>query len=240
MSKKPQSEPAVSNEGHEFVLLIKLDASAIPSWLPPTRIWVGYERYGLNGLASVIEARVQALGGTVRSETPVDRAARIGRQLNFETERNAWRGSEQAVQSAREEAESLVGEFEQCAADVTLNVGQVQIQFTHYEAGHCALASSGVTLCVEWHNTFANVLDRSGLNVWIHRGGIVRSGVVFEEPETVDETRYDIDLDTTGAIGWRESDGERRFFTSPMLMDHWMKRFLDQISVSNESDDTAW
>ena len=60
-------ETAIKNrgleEGWDFLLLIRLDMSApIPKWLPKTRIWLGFDKYGINGAASAIEALVHSRG----------------------------------------------------------------------------------------------------------------------------------------------------------------------------------
>jgi len=81
------------NEGHEFVLLVKLDAAKPPVWLPPTRIYLGFERYGIDGVASAVETRVQASGGEVHTESVGEYAARVTRDLDFETQRRHFLNS---------------------------------------------------------------------------------------------------------------------------------------------------
>jgi hypothetical protein len=45
------------NEGYDFLVLVPLDKNAtIPRWLPRTQLWVGFDRWGATGAASVIEA----------------------------------------------------------------------------------------------------------------------------------------------------------------------------------------
>src|SRR5215813_6963323 len=55
----------------------------IPPWLPKTRIWFDLERFGLNGAATLLEARVQEHGGTAVQETLADRAVRLRRAQEF-------------------------------------------------------------------------------------------------------------------------------------------------------------
>lgn len=45
-------------DGGEFVILVKLDEAAAPTWFPNTRIWVDWKRFGAVGAASVIKERV--------------------------------------------------------------------------------------------------------------------------------------------------------------------------------------
>ena len=100
------------NEGHEFLLLVKLDGASPPRWLPPTRIYLGFDRYGIDGLASVIEARVQATGGTVHGESVADYAARISGDIDFERDRRALLSSDLGVESAKRQVEVLFAELD--------------------------------------------------------------------------------------------------------------------------------
>ena len=50
-------------EGYDFVLFAPLGKPpTTPRWLPRNRIWIGLDRWGIEGVASVIEARVQETG----------------------------------------------------------------------------------------------------------------------------------------------------------------------------------
>lgn len=51
------------DNGYDFTLFVVLDENPIlPKWLPKNRIWWDFKKYGLNGLASVIEERVRQSG----------------------------------------------------------------------------------------------------------------------------------------------------------------------------------
>ena len=81
-------ETAIRNrayeEGYDFVKVIPLDEKAtVPRWLPKTQLWLGLNRWGMAGAASVIDARVQELGGQSREETVQGRAARLARSVRF-------------------------------------------------------------------------------------------------------------------------------------------------------------
>jgi hypothetical protein len=79
-------ETAIRNrafeEGYDFVIFIPITKeSVLPKWLPKNKIWVGLDRWGEEGAASVIEARVQEFGGTPKEATAIDRANRLEREL---------------------------------------------------------------------------------------------------------------------------------------------------------------
>ncbi len=153
------------DEGHEFVLLVNLDATSPPRWLPPTRLYLGFERYGIDGIVSAIESRVQGAGGTIVGVSAVDHAAKIARNLSFNDERTAWLDSEKAVNDADLEVETLINEFERITREVNKHVKEIQIVFGRPEASFCSLSIKGVSLGVTWHRTFANNLNRSGLGI---------------------------------------------------------------------------
>jgi hypothetical protein len=217
------------DEGHEFVLLVKLDGASPPVWLPPTRIWLAFERYGIEGLASVIESRVQGAGGTVVAETAVDLAAKIARELSFKDERAAWLSSEKAVRDAEVEVERVVNEFQRIANAVNSSVPSIQISFARKENNFWTVSSHGVRIGISWMRTFVNNLNRSGLTIVLSKGGHVQDGFVFVAPTEVSRIHYNVDLDLSRKIGWREKEGDMHFFTSSHLADQWLTRLLDQV-----------
>jgi hypothetical protein len=67
-------ETAIRNrahdEGFDFALFVPLDIPETkPIWLPKNRLRVGYNRWGIEHAAAVIERRVGELGGSIRTET---------------------------------------------------------------------------------------------------------------------------------------------------------------------------
>ena len=105
-------ETAIRNraheEGYDFCLLVPLEKQATaPKWFPKIRIWIGLERYGVEGAAAVIEARIQELGGNPHQETLEERAARQVRAVEFKAERDAALNSYAGVAAFRREIESL-------------------------------------------------------------------------------------------------------------------------------------
>ncbi len=66
----------------------------MPAWLPKTQLYYGLERFGLDGAAGVIEARIQAQGGEPHVESVADRAARvIGGRPTFRKRRSSSAGT---------------------------------------------------------------------------------------------------------------------------------------------------
>ena len=69
-----------------------LDESPALDLLPKTRIWFNLSRFGMPGLAAVIEQRFQDAGGTATVETATDLAARLRKEQDAEAARaHFWR-----------------------------------------------------------------------------------------------------------------------------------------------------
>ena len=80
---------------------------SVPKWLPKTQLWFGLKRWCATGAASVIEARIQELGGEPREESVPDRAARFERSRKFSEHRQQFLNSEPGVNAANAEFEAL-------------------------------------------------------------------------------------------------------------------------------------
>ena len=80
------------DEGYDFVLFVKLDDSKnLPDWLPRTRLYIGYERYGPQGAMAVIEERAALAGGRIAPDTVQSLAAqRRGSESWMPTESSCW------------------------------------------------------------------------------------------------------------------------------------------------------
>ena len=125
-------ETAIRNRafenGYEFVKFIPLeDKPSVPKWLPRTQLWIGLKRWGIAGAASVIEARIEELGGEPQEETVEDRATRLERSMNFEIERKKFLNSELGVNSANKEFEALRVELERLIDSVNGVVSSIPL-----------------------------------------------------------------------------------------------------------------
>ena len=82
------------NEGYDFSLFVPTtDPPFTPKWLPRTRLYFGLPRFGVTGLASVVERLIEERGGTPRPESVDDRAARFQRAEAFRLARERFNKS---------------------------------------------------------------------------------------------------------------------------------------------------
>jgi hypothetical protein len=215
------------NDGYDFTLFLPTEASAtLPPWVPKNRLWIGLERWGLKGAASVIEARVRDAGGTPRVESPLERAARLKRVMDFETERKAFLGSEAGVKAALQEVEKLietlatVSETIKAKTDLSISVKKDRL-WIDLCAGHGCLG-----LC--WHGFFSNTLDDSHLELGFWNGTPLRPGRSYipgREPRKIHGDKFIFDIGPGKVLGW--TDQKKNFVPAASMSDWILKLLMD-------------
>ena len=214
------------DEGFEFVLLVRLDSAKPPRWLPPTRIWLGFERYGIDGVASVVEERVQCLGGTVRNATVIDHAAKLGREISIREKVATWRTSPEGTADAERETDLLVGEFRRVVEGIRDEIHGVRIDINAISTGHGVFYVSYPQkyIGIEYETRSLWKLE---MTLFYREFEKARRG--FGDSIEIETEIYDLDCNEAMQIGWRNSDGDRKFFTAAQLVEHWLKSFLTLI-----------
>lgn len=235
-------ETAIRNrgfkEGYDYLVFVPLDDSAKPKWLPITRIWVGFERYGVDGVAGAIEATVYSEGGAVRFESVADYAARVTRELNFKSERVEWLGSSQGIASARQEVNNLFGELGRLAEEVNSRSPGMRLSFRVDSRSVCNLLCKCFNLQFVWKLEYLNSLRDSMLYVRIFEAyGLGNYRVLQGGPRVIHNVQYDVDLELGLRVGWRETDGQKSFITTALLAELWLKNLLDCILTLKCSDE---
>jgi hypothetical protein len=237
-------ETAIKNrgfkEGYDYLVFVPLDNADKPKWLPKTRIWVGFDRYGINGVASAIEAAVQSEGGSIHHESIADFAVRVGRELTFQSERSSWYESKEGVASAKEEVENLLGVLHQLSEDINNKSPQTQVSFQQAGQDASSLSCKGYDLqYARALGQYASSLEGAKLYVKIIK--TFSSSSYWQRKDglnIVQNVEYEIDMDISRHTGWRELKGEKRFLTSTQLAEAWLKNLLNRIL--NPKDGGGW
>lgn len=218
------------DEGFKFLVIVSLDRKH-PVWYPETWVWGDLQRYGIDGLASVIETRVRETGGRVQSRSAVDDAIKLHHEIVLETKRKTWRGSAEGVLRAQQELETLFAELEQLAGKITEQSSHARVQFQGRGDKACSLFSRGLALQVVWHVPYNNTLLESKLYVKMLEAYDATNYRISKrgEPIIVSDVRYDVDLSKDRRVGWRETELNRRFFSSAQLADFLLKDLFSNI-----------
>ena len=226
-------ETAIRNRAHEdgydFILLIPLDTPpSLPPWIPKKQIWLGFDRWGAEGMAAVIEARVQQAGGTTDEETPLERAQRLDRELVFEEERRNFLHSQDGVRSAQSELAKLFDAIERISKEIAKTTQRIPVRSDRDEK-HLILSTHGLSLDVAWVLRAPNTLAKSSLHVMLWKGLLSVHGATIEKPRRLEKTEFCFDRNVAGEIGWRESGREDRFMSSAELAEECLNLLLDHV-----------
>lgn len=186
-------------EGYDFAVFASVDESPLPKWFPKNRLWVGLERWGPEGAAAVIEARVQEAGGRPREETAEDRARRLRREIEFKREKKRLLDSEHGVELASREFANLIAELEKAASSG-------ELQFVRDRVNTCRIHGGGHTLRLDWSVSSRNTLQSSALYLDFFKG-TSPGEISFSKPQRLRQREFQFDLDRGKNPLWKERSG---------------------------------
>jgi hypothetical protein len=225
-------ETAIRNRaferGYGFVKFIPLDdKQSVPKWLPRTQLWVGLKRWGIAGAASVIEARIEELGGEPDEETVENRATRLERSMRFEATRNQFLHSAQGVDAANKEFESLRVEIDRL---IGLVVGAASSIALHLKANPRTLLVLGFSrgLSIHWGYHYRNSLDDAELEIALWDRHPPFPGVMhFEKPKKLRAVKFKFDLLQNEQVSWVSESLSQRIYSTNDLASFILKYYMD-------------
>jgi hypothetical protein len=215
-------------EGHDFLLCIPVDEPPrAPKWIPRNRIWIGLKRWGTTGAASIIEARIQELGGEPAEETPALRAARLGRRQEFERARERFIGSEEGVRKANDAVASLKMTIQKLATEIAKSEKTLPLK-TAEVRGEFLLLGLGPALVLNWLSPWSNTLADSELMIeFCNRIPTRLAAVPREGHRTLEKTKLHFDWVQPGQPAWVAEESTPRAFSSEDLATELLKRYMD-------------
>ena len=154
----------------------------------------------------------------------------LANELAFERRRSDFLNSDTGVRAALAEVTVLYGNLKELIEKIS--DPETRLTFKLEEQRHSlAIYSHGHSLVLGWHYSYANTLEHSGLYVTLWKGaaGFRGSRISPEKPEELVEENYDFDLGPEDQMGWRETAGEERFFTSRQLAETVLRLLLERV-----------
>lgn len=225
-------ETAIRNRaydhGYDFVTFVPVEEKpTVPGWLPRTQLWVGLERWGAAGAASVIEARVQALGGEPHEETVAERAARLDRELKFEKMRKSFLESGKGIAAACNEFRELGSAIGRLIETANAAASSIKLGIKSSPRIIVILGlQHGVSVGWEYH--YMNTLDKSQLVVGLWDCHPPFPGFIhFEEPRKLEEIQFTFDLLANEETCWVSSETDQRIHRTGELASFILKFYLD-------------
>ncbi len=214
------------SEGYDFAIWIPLDSTPLPKWVPSNRIWIGLDRWGLQGAASVIEARITEAGGEPRTETAFDQAVRMARQAGRQEERASFLHSERGVAAAEAEVSRLLDCVESDVAQINKAASLFRLTVQRRQMRIAVVTSRGTSLTITWINSIRNSLREAELipRVWGVR--ISPDHTTADRFQPTQESRLELDLLPSAQVAWRSRSQPPRHYDSPSLSDFLLKQLL--------------
>jgi hypothetical protein len=214
------------NQGYEFAtFIVTAPRTPIPEWLPKTCLWYNLERFGVDGAAAVLEAKVQQRGGIAVQETLPDRAARLQRAQDFNQQRDAFKHSYEGAKAGREAYGRVVGDLK-ANAELLGSLG-CRIQDVP-NAGVTMVFGQGVVLTVEYKFASANTLERTALVASFYDSVPPLTKLTTfseEEPRTLAKWKFTFGLLGPGRMGWFGPDRKEHApeALAEFLLNHFME-----------------
>jgi hypothetical protein len=192
--------------------------------MPKTSIWYDLERFGLNGAAAVLEARIRDHGGNAVVETLADRAARLKRAQHFMEEKEAFHGSEQGVKASREAYKRFVDDLK-ANTELLTTIG-ARVRSTR-DGITTLVVGAGVVLTTQYQPFYANTLDSAVLEARFYDQVPPLSGIVSLDGDPHQLESYDFTFQLVGPdrAAWVDEDGEE--YSIEGLAEYVIRRFMD-------------
>lgn len=217
------------DKGYDFTLFIPTENNIkMPEWLPRQRLWYGFERYGIEGAASVIESKIQENFGQIREENAEEKAKRLQRKIVFEQKKKSFLYSIEGVQAAAKEVNSLFSIIEDIAGKSTNK--EIGLDFiVHKDKRYCNFFTTNSKYCIQtkWESYSWNTLLDSYLLVELTTPMRNR-----RNPIIYSEYRFYFDLNEADNLGWLSS--ENNFFSSESLANYLFKILLSKMEKEIE------
>lgn len=232
-------ETAIRNrafeEGFDFTIFAPLEKpQTVPEWLPKTRIWYGMDRWGVEGAASVIEARVQEFGGKVKEETVEDRAAKLSRALKAEKEKQSLLNSDKGVKIANKEVSKLFTHIESAIKKVAYNKDKANF-IVEKKNKKLAVFGEGFTIQFFWTASFINTLKGSALYMTLYKGHFPVDGrdfFPFERPQRLIRIEFNFDISLSGSPLWTKAKGKKESYSTSDLAKLAITMLFDKVHKS--------
>ena len=236
-------ETAIRNraydEGYNFVLLAPLDKPfTVPKWFPRNRIWIGLERWGLEGAASVIEARVQEAGGSPKQEKTEERIIRLQKEIDFENGKKTFLNSSKGISAANKEVSILFGELERIINNIPVAISSANLSIEVAER-ECGIYGDGFSVSFKWKVRYNNSLDKSALYLDLWDGSISirgKSSFPFEKPKRMEDIEFQFDLSKSGKPIWKNSEETKISYSSAELAKLAFTKLLNAILESKRME----
>ena len=219
-------ETAIKNRafdcGWDFLLVIPLNTCTGPIWLPRTKLWLDFKRFGLDGAEAVIDVKVLESGGGGREESPTDMAERLIRQAKIKEEQKKFLSSKEGVQYAQDAIQEMFRILERRISELLPKV-PLNLKTTPGSDAYrdIQLRDGRVGVVFFWQQHSLVTVEGSHLSINEYSAG-------YPRPKQR-EILMTFALDDSGNPTWAEKKDPKRTYSSEEFVDCFLKRLLTEI-----------
>ena len=224
------------DDGWDFTTFVPtVEKPQMPPWLPKTRLYVGLQRWGIEGAAAAIEARATERGSNPREETVAERADRLRRSQDLKAKQQQFQSSETGVQSALQAYEEFSLGIEEHAKSIA--AAGVKIDAIRSQEFRIVTGLYPCSMICGFRPYFSNSLENAYLLVDVFKGFPPLPGSYgsINKPRKLKSLRYSYQLVRPDYHAWVGVDEKGREFTPQQLADHVLRGYMD-ISEKTKAD----
>jgi hypothetical protein len=213
--------------GFDFTVFIPVEPSPnTPAWLPPTRLYVGLDRWGVEGAAAVIEQRVIDAGVVSQPESVVERAARLKRAMNLRQAQYQFERSHEGTANANEAYEK----FSEALSAGTQIVRTSGVNLEYKTSQHFRIVTCyPVNLICSWNPHYANSIENIYLHATFYKGFPELPGFYpsYNKAVQLSALRFKYGLVRLNQCAYLSTDGPTREFSPEKLAELLLSQLMD-------------
>ncbi|MET4341158.1 hypothetical protein ABIC08_002743 [Bradyrhizobium sp. RT9b] len=198
----------------------------MPPWLPKTRLYVGLQRWGIEGAAAAIESRATERGSNPHEETVAERADRLRRSRDIKEKQQQFQSTEVGVKSAIQAYEDFSRAIEQHSEAISKS--GVGIAAKRSQEFRILTGLSPCNAICSFRPYYANSLEGAHLLFDVFKGFPSLPGFYgWEKAIKLKSLRYSYQLVRPDYHAWVGVDEKGRDFAPQQLADHVLRTYMD-------------
>lgn len=213
-------------EHFENLVLVKLDSTESPTWVPDKYIHADFDKYGLKELVGVIRRKAEERGSRLEPETPAKHAKRLAERQAFDAATAELRLRSEGVRLAKQLVEALYDGLDRLVSEIEDSIS-IKAARTPYEYGLSAGEVSAILSREDWPG---NMLGDEACLVFTFWFGDKllpgERGTILRDARRMGTERYP--LHRTKSLGYCWLVNNDKVLTSQQLADHIAHFFLSE------------
>ncbi|MEO5799632.1 MAG: hypothetical protein ABIZ70_06940 [Gemmatimonadales bacterium] len=214
-------------QGWEFLLVISLDGGQSPVWLPKTKIWLGYEAYGADAAIGAIDSKIAEAGGVPVTESPGDKARRIGELSERRQAREVFLACSRGLVLAGDEVRHLQTHLERHVSEIVRAPGMAGVRFIGATTSVTAVSSPALSVSFGWHTPFQSSLHDAALTVRYY-DGLYLPQAYGGGPQLIEEHVYIFSLGSDDEPQWMQLH-DSQLISTVALANAALHRIIDAL-----------